>query len=268
MINANTDPYFGATLPCPYPRYLTDMARTVVSKKYTFGFALDGDGDRIAVIDERGKFHDCNYLAAAFYYYLTQIKKQNGGAVKSFLTSNLLVKVCKKYETDVHETAVGFKYLGPALESTNSVLAAEGGGIAFKQVSLIKDGITAAALLVDMVATMKKGISEIIRKITADVNFPSAFVEFAYTFNPMIREAMLEKLLSPTKPEFADTVKIDNFPDGYKIRFKNDYWCAARISGTESALRFYTEMPDAKHAMEIIETLERFYDLGENERQI
>lgn len=262
MINDTLDPYFGGRLPAPYPHNLVDMAAEVVKGKYHFGIAVDGDADRVAVIDGDGKFYDCNYLAAALYYYLTQIKKQKGGAVKNFLTSNLINKLCAKYGYETHETLVGFKFLGKPFESTDALLAAESGGMGFKAISLSKDSIITVAFLVDLVASMKKSIGAIVKEIAASVSFPSEFVEYAYPFDSADRDSLLKKLLAKEKPKFSEKVaKIDEYFDGYKITFDGDYWCAARLSGNENVLRMYAERPDANLGNKTIDIMEKFYGM-------
>jgi phosphomannomutase len=246
---------------------LLDMAKEVVKGKYHFGIAIDGDADRITVIDGDGKFYDCNYLSAAFYYYLTQIKKQKGGAVKNFLTSNLINKLCAKYGFGITETPVGFKFLGLAMQQTDALIGAESGGMGFKSISHSKDGIATAAFLIDLVATMRKSIGAIVDELVNLVSFPSHFVEYAYPFHPIQREGFLEKLLSGDKPKFANsTAKVDTYADGFKITFEGDHWAGARISGTESAVRIYTEMPNQKACGEVIAILEQFYNLPERQK--
>ena len=265
-INNNPDPLFGGGMPAPYPYLLTSMAEAVKGK-YHLGIALDGDGDRITVIDSNGLICDVNYLTSAIFYFLTQIKKQKGGAVKSFVTSNLIVKVCKEYDRDVHETLPGFKYMGKAMHQYNALMATESnGGMAFGQVSFSKDAVTAAAVIIDMVAAFGKGVDEILAQITGMMAWRSEYLEFAYPFSASAREGILQKLLSPNKPTLPNIVKIDNFSDGFKIRLENDYWCAARVSGTENAMRLYTEMPSQSDCQALIKTLEKFYGLTERQK--
>lgn len=267
VLNENIDPYFGGSLPAPYPHNLTGMAKEVVKGKYSFGVALDGDADRVAVIDGDGKYYDCNFLAAALYYYLTQIKKQSGGAVKDFLTSNLIVKLCKFYGFEIHETPVGFKFLGKSLHRTESLLAVESGGMGFKQVSLCKDGIASAAFLIDLVVAMKKSIGEVISEISKLVSFPSVFVQYAYPFAAAEREVILGKLLSAEKPKFSlKTVDINEYSDGLKMVLENDYWCAARLSGNENVLRLYAEMPSEAECGKAIGAMEKFYGMTERQK--
>ena len=267
-INGTVDPNFGDGLPAPYPRNLVGMAKDVVGGKYDFGFALDGDGDRITFIDSDGKLYDCNYLAAVFYYYFTEIRKQKSTLVKSYFTSNLSARVAKKYGCDVHETKVGFKFLGAELERTHdSIMAAESAGIAFKSVSLKKDAIVAASILIEILADTGKHIGKIIKNLADLADFHSACTEFAYPISPADTDMYIAKLTADVVPQFDyKVVGRNSFPDGYRLCFEGDYWCAVRKSGTESVVRFFAEMPTEKECLEVITKLEDYYDLFERQK--
>jgi phosphomannomutase len=265
-INDTSDPYFGGKLPCPYPPNLLDMAQDVVAGKYHFGVALDGDGDRVAIIDGDGKIYDCNYISAVILFYLTQTKKQRGGAVKNFLTSNLITKVCAKYGFEINETPVGFKFMGKVWQNSDAIVAAESGGMGIRNLSLAKDGVVTAAVIIDIIASTKKSIGELVAEVSALVNFPSMFMEYAYPFTATEREGVLSKLHATDKPKFfTDTIRVETYFDGFKIIFPNDYWCAARLSGNENVLRLYTEMRDQADCAKIIAELEKFYNMKQRQ---
>jgi len=243
------------------------MAKMVVEGNYHFGFALDGDGDRITVIDRNGKIYDCNYLLAVFYYYIVEIKKIKGGLAKNFVSSNLSTRLARKYGNEIYETRVGFKFLAVPMEAGKALIAGEGGGVGFRGISLTKDGIVAAAHLIDLLVNMRKSITDIISEITNIVGFPSVCLEYAYPYEAALRETILGKLMSDAMPDFNQAViKRDNFPDGFKLFFNNDYWAAARTSGTENVVRFYTEMPDESGCERIIRIMENFYNLRERQK--
>lgn len=267
VINENADAFFGGTLPAPYPHNLKKMIKQVVDGGYSFGFAFDGDGDRVTFIDADGAPFDCNYLSAVLYKYLIETKKQKGGFVKSALASSLAVRLCKKYGFELTETRVGFKYLGEALGATDALIAAEPGGMALKSVSLLKDGISTAAMVIDMVAAMGKSIGALVAETAMSVGFPSRCVEFAYPFARYRREELVAKLRTVALPEFGrNIIRREDYPDGYKVLFEGDYWAAARVSGTEDVVRFYAEMKTEADCNKVLSQLENFYNL--KERQI
>ena len=261
------DAYFGGLVPAPYEHNLKAQSKRVVKDKFSFGFALDGDGDRVAFIDSNGEFYDCNKLLAVFYYYYVEYKKRNGGVAKNFLSSNLTAKLCKKYGQQIYETRVGFKFLGPELEKTDALLAGEGQGIAFKDMSLTKDGILAGFLLVDVIVGLKKGIGKIVEEIIDLVHFPTCSMEYAYIYDQQARSAVEKKILSEgTELKFDQTIeRIERHVDGVKIHFTGNYWCAARMSGTEPVVRFYTEMANEKEATAVIKRLEQIYDMRQRQ---
>ena len=261
------DAYFGGQSPVPYRNNLTAQSKRVAKYKFNFGFALDGDGDRIAFIDGDGKFYDCNYLLAVFYYYFIEYKKKKGGVAKNFLSSSLTAKLCKKYGSSVYETRVGFKFLGPELERTDALMAGEAGGIAFKEMSLSKDGILAAFLMIDVIVGMKKSIGKIVEEIIDLVGFPTYCLEYSYVYDESARAAVAKKILSEsTELKFdSKVVRLERHVDGVKIHFAGDYWCAARMGGTEPVVRFTTEMPSEKEAEAVIKRLEQIYDLKQRQ---
>ncbi|MCL2228976.1 MAG: hypothetical protein FWC00_04065 [Firmicutes bacterium] len=259
-INDTVDPDFGGRMPAPYAHNLVDMVAMVRDKKYDFGFALDGDGDRIVIIDGEGTIFDCNYLAAIL------VDQKRCGLVKAYLASNLAARVCKKYNLPLFETRVGFKFLGQLMEQTNTEIAAEQQGIGIKDLSLKKDAVGIVALVIDAVAKTDKTIGEMISEIATRVGFPSTCVEYAYYYRGDMA-ALMKKILSKGVPSFPQKIVArDDFPDGFRLRFEGDYWCAARASGTEDVIRLYTEMPTEKDCLEVIATLEKYYGLSEKQK--
>ena len=252
-MNTTPDPYFGGKVPAPYAHNLLDQCKRVVAEKFNLGFALDGDGDRVTFIDADGKTWDCNYLMAVFY------KKFRGTLVKNHLSSNLASKLAELYGEKVIQTPVGFKFLGPALETSNGKIAAESTGIAFKNISLVKDGIFATVALIEVLALSGKTVGQLIQEIIEGTSFPTYYLEMAYTFK--------------NKPNFEKQPQIDmdiketiHFPDGIKICYTNGYWAAARLSGTEAVARLYVEMPNESTAKKVLANLEKHYSLHERQK--
>ena len=261
-MNGKPDPMFGGGMPAPYKHLLKEQSKRIVKDKFSVGFALDGDGDRVAFLDSNGEFYDCNYLLAVLYYYLTEYKKQSGGVVRSFLSSNLTGQLCEKYGQEMYETKVGFKYLAQTLEDTDAILAGESTGIAFKEMALSKDGIFTAFQMIDALVAMKKNIGKIIEEVTDIVNFPTYYIEGAYSFDEAERDSVKKRILNEDNLEkISKTKSIEKHSDGIKIHFADGYWAAARMSGTEPVVRLYTEMQNQEKAEEITKKLEKSYGL-------
>ena len=248
--NAKPDAYFGGKVPAPYVYSLTAQAKRVVDEGFDLGFALDGDGDRVAFIDSDGSFWDCNYLMALLW--------RGGPLAKNHFSSSLAKKLVEKRGEKVFETAVGFKHLGKVLEETNACIAGESTGIAFKDISLAKDGIYTTFLLLDTLAREGKSIREMVGDIIKEVDFPTHYIEQAYISHSQPK---------PDVPELGMRVEdIIRFPEGHKICLENGYWAGVRQSGNEPVARIYVEMPCKKTAEAVQKKLEDFYGLKERQK--
>lgn len=69
-INYNRDAYFGGMMPAPAPHSLQDLTEQVLRGRYELGIALDGDGDRLGIIDSDGTYIDANKILVMLYHYL------------------------------------------------------------------------------------------------------------------------------------------------------------------------------------------------------
>ena len=78
IIHQNKDAYFGAAMPAPTERTLSELERKVKNGGYDLGIAFDGDGDRIGIIDEKGRYVSANEILAMLYWYLHEYKGWKG----------------------------------------------------------------------------------------------------------------------------------------------------------------------------------------------
>ena len=74
IINDNKDAYFGGAMPAPSEKDLSDLSLQVVRGDYDLGIALDGDGDRLGIIDSNGRYIGANEILVMLYYYLHEYK--------------------------------------------------------------------------------------------------------------------------------------------------------------------------------------------------
>ena len=124
-----------------------------------------------------------------------------------------------------------------------------------------KDGVYAAALLVEMLAVTGRKLSEIYNGILEEFGHVT-MLENNYTFRPE-RKAELVKTLMEEKrlPNLPFEVEKTSYMDGCKIYFKNGGWVCVRFSGTEPLLRVFCEMPQADMAQEVCRTYKEFLAL-------
>ncbi|MCL1964705.1 MAG: phosphoglucomutase/phosphomannomutase family protein [Firmicutes bacterium] len=261
VIHERHDALFGGRLPAPSEQTLGALRAAVLESQADLGIATDGDADRLGIIDDAGRFVHPNEVLVLLYYYLLKYKHWRGPAVRNISTTHLLDKVAEAFSEKCHETPVGFKHISAAIDRHNAVIGGESsGGLTVRGHIHGKDGIYAAALLVEMMAVTGRSLSELYREIT-DQFGGCEMVENNFAFDPARREALTKLLMEDKKlPDFGTPPERVSYWDGCKVYFPNG-WVVVRFSGTEPLLRIFCEMPTALEARQICKTLEAFLSL-------
>ena len=94
-IHLNKDAYFGGMMPAPTEETLHILSHKVINEKYDLGIALDGDGDRLGIIDSNGVYVDANDILCMLYYYLHEYKDWKGPVVRNLATTHMLDKIAE-----------------------------------------------------------------------------------------------------------------------------------------------------------------------------
>ncbi|MFN3813879.1 MAG: phosphoglucomutase/phosphomannomutase family protein, partial [Aquificaceae bacterium] len=109
-IRSYRDPLFGGHAPEPVEKHLKPLMEKVRASAAHIGFANDGDGDRIALVDEKGNFVNAQLVYAMLLYHLLKNKAMKDGiVVKTVSTTYLADRICEKEGVEIKEVAVGFK---------------------------------------------------------------------------------------------------------------------------------------------------------------
>lgn len=262
-IHERHDTLFGGKLPSPSAATLKSLQNTVLDKKCDIGLATDGDADRIGVIDDTGRFLHPNDILVLLYYYLVKFKGWRGPVVRNIATTHMLDKVAENFGEKCYEVPVGFKYISAKMNETGAIIGGESsGGLTVQGHISGKDGVYAAALLVEMIAVTGKKISEIYKDIEAE--YGAIYMEERdYKFSHEKKDEMLKILMEDKQiPELPFEIDHVSYLDGSKVYFKNGGWIIARFSGTEPLLRIFCEMPEAADAKAVSDAYEVFLELN------
>lgn len=262
VIHDRHDTLFGGKLPAPNAVTLRPLQNAVIDYRADIGIATDGDADRIGVIDDTGRFLHPNDILVLLYYYLVKYKGWEGPVVRNIATTHMLDKVAERFGQKCYEVPVGFKHISAKMNEVDAIIGGESsGGLTVRGHINGKDGIYAAALLVEMIAATGKKLSEIYKEIEEECG--SIFMEERdYKFNQEKKDAMHKLLMVEKKiPELPFEIDRVSYLDGSKVYFKNGGWVIGRFSGTEPLIRVFCEMPEPEMAKQVCGIYEEFLGL-------
>lgn len=263
VIHQEHDTLFGRKMPAPSADRLGLLRHTVLDKGYDLGLAMDGDADRLGVIDDKGNYLHPNDILVLLYYYLVKYKGWHGPVVRNLSTTHRLDAIAKKYGEICYEVPVGFKYVSSKMTETGAILGGESsGGLTVAGHINGKDGIYAASLLVEMVAVTGKKLSELMDMIGKECG-STYMEERSYTFSETVKQKLLMRLFVDKDLPDLETYDIDHisYMDGCKVFLKNGGWVVTRFSGTEPLLRIFCEMPTQKEAENMCDRFKDYFSL-------
>ena len=242
-INAERNPAFpGIERPEPVAINLGKLSRLVVDSGADVGIALDGDADRLGVIDEHGTFITPLQTFALLALFLLEQKGERGALVKSLTSTAMIDRLGEIYGVPVFETPVGFKYIGPIMLREDALAGGEeSGGYGFRGHIPERDGILSGLFLLEYMIRTGKRPSELMDHLYSIVG-PHHYRRRDISFPPESREALSNRLESGELEEVAGmpVVSTDSI-DGRRFIFESKAWLLARFSGTEPLLRIYAE---------------------------
>ena len=262
VINDRHDTLFGGRLPSPSAKTLTRLSTMVVEGGYDLGIATDGDADRIGLIDSHGAFIHPNDILVLLYYYLVKYKGWKGDCVRNIATTHLLDRLAASFGQTCYEVPVGFKWISSKMDETGAIIGGESsGGLTVKGHISGKDGIYAAALLVEMISVIGKPLNTILKEIKDEYGH-CEMTEFNCRFSQEKKDELNELIFVEKKlPDFGEAIEKVSYADGCKVYFKNGGWIICRFSGTEPLIRIFCEMETYNRAMEITGIVREFLGL-------
>jgi phosphomannomutase len=228
--------------PEPVAENLVALCEIVKAKKVDIGFAQDPDADRLAVVDENGKYIGEEYTLALAAKYA--FSKQAGIAATNLATSRMIDDVAEKAGSKVIRTAVGEANVADAMLKNNCIIGGEGnGGVIDLRVGTTRDSLVAIAVVLELMAETNKTVTQLVSEIPAYVMKKDKFTADAST---------AAKLFEAAKANFPDA-KVD-MTDGCRLDLHNG-WISLRTSNTEPVMRIFVEAEDkttAEKYMQIV----------------
>ncbi len=264
-IRSERDTLFGGTPPEPLAPYLTELTSLVrasnLAGQKTIGLAFDGDGDRIAAVDETGKFCSTQLLIPLLVDHLGRTKNLPGSVIKTVSGSDLITLVAQSIGRKVVELPVGFKYIAAEMLNDEVLLGGEeSGGIGFGRHLPERDALFTGLVLIEALVEGGLCLGEYLESLRSHFGGGCIYDRVDLRLESMDNRHRLEALLAEGPPlrVAGKEVKEVSRVDGVKFRLGPGYWLMMRFSGTEPLLRIYCEAPTYPEVTEVLDWAKEF----------
>ncbi len=219
-----------AHTPEPIAENLGDLCARVIAEKASAGFAQDPDADRLAIVDENGRFIGEEYTLALAAKQV--FSERSGSAATNLSTSRMIDDIAEVAGATVIRTPVGEANVAQAIIENDCVIGGEGnGGVIDMRVGPVRDSLVAMALVLQLVAETGKSVSQLVGEIGG---YSMVKTKFAADKN------QAQAIIARAVEVFARAGARVNSSDGCRFDFE-DGWVHLRTSNTEPVMRSIVE---------------------------
>jgi phosphomannomutase len=224
--------------PEPIEANLADICRLVPHHHADIGFVLDPDADRLAIIDENGRYvGEEMTLALAVRHRLGQ---QRGPVVVNMSTSRVNEDLAQAAGVPFHRAAVGEANVVAKMRAVEAIIGGEGnGGVIDPRVGWVRDPFVGMGMILSLLAQSGKKTSQLVDELPRYVIFKNRY-EISRERLPALFQALEQRW-----PEAA----ADRL-DGLRLGWP-DRWLHVRGSNTEPIIRVIAEAPTAEDARQL-----------------
>jgi len=233
-MNSHQDGHFPGRLPEPSPKNLGDAMKLAAESDFAVTMCHDGDGDRLAVIDEEGEFIDQNRVIAVFAR--DEVERNGGGIVLTSIdTSSVIDEIVSSAGGSVIRMPLGSLQEVLATEKGKDVIfASEPWKPIFMKFGWWMDGITGAGRFGQLVDELGDGscinLMKTIPKYPILRDFVPCPDKIKQSFLPRVKELLVPEITGVEQVLEVDGIRIENKDGSYVL---------VRVSGTEPKARVY-----------------------------
>jgi phosphomannomutase len=259
-IRSARDPLCGGNPPeplAPYVRPLVEaVAASVAAGRPAVGIVFDGDGDRIAAVDENGRFCSTQLLMPLLIDHLARVRQLPGVVIKTVSGSDLMEAVARDLGRTVLEKPVGFKWIAAEMLAGEVLVGGEeSGGVGFGMHLPERDALFAALLLLEALVEGGLPLGARLEALQRRCGAAGHYDRLDLRLPDMASRQRLEHALAEAPPSEVAGAPVREVitTDGVKLRMGPGHWLMLRFSGTEPLLRLYCEAPEAERVAEVLE---------------
>tara|TARA_B100000745_G_C20144809_1_gene392555 strand:- start:843 stop:2237 length:1395 start_codon:yes stop_codon:yes gene_type:complete len=227
------------------------LSAEIVKKKADFGIGFDGDGDRIAFLDEKGKYVNCAVIGALIAERLIE-KEPKAGIVFTNLTSKVFEETITENGGKAYRARVGHTFLKEKMRKTGAVFGAEHSGHFFWREFFNTDSTVLTLLAVlEVYAQAKQDGKSFSQMVKPYQQYHQTEDVVIHVKDKKVALAHIQEHLQKLKPQ-----KVTKF-DGFFVDF-GDVWGAIKPSVTEYAIKLMFESKRKTDAVKVQKELVQF----------
>ena len=219
-------------IPEPTAANLGEVAAKVKEVGAAVGFCQDPDADRLALIDENGRYVGEEYTPALCVKHV--LEQTPGSVVTNCSTSRMSQDLAENYAAAFHHSAVGEANVVDKMQETGAVIGAEGnGGVIAPRVGFVRDSYVAMAMVLDAMTARGMPLSALVDEL------PRYAIHKAKV---TIDRDKIPAALDALESHFTDAVA--SRLDGLRLDWPDKKtWLLVRASNTEPIIRVFCEAP-------------------------
>lgn len=202
------------------------------------GFVLDPDADRLALIDETGRYigEELTLALAVLFRFHEESRKSRGPTagpvVINMSTSRVIEDIAKRFGRVCYRAAVGEANVGEKMRETGALIGGEGnGGVIDPRVGYVRDPFIGIGLILNLMAETGKKLSELVAELPA---------YFIIKDKYGVGKDRLPELFAKIRARWPEAAANDL--DGLRLDWKVR-WVHVRPSNTEPIVRVIAEAP-------------------------
>jgi len=220
--NQNTEPTLEAT---------EKLREKVIKEEADFGVAFDGDGDRSAIIDDKGNYLNGNQMGIILGKEILSESKEKR-VIKTIACSLSVEEELKPLGAKIIEVPVGHTYVISGCKKEKAKLGVEESGhIVMKDYFLFDDAILVPLKIAEIILKERKKLSQLVDEIEI---YP--FEEIVFECSDETKFGVVENLIREFKRKYGKVSTLD----GIKVSF-DDSWILIRAAHTSPKIRLYVE---------------------------
>lgn len=224
--------------PEPLEQNLTGLCQAVRNRKADLGFAQDPDADRLAIVDERGRYIGEELTLALCADFVLATRK--GPFVVNGSTSRVTADLAERHGCPFHRSHVGEANVVSRMKEVHAVLGGEGnGGVIEPLVGYVRDSFVSMAYVLAGMTSSGRTVGEWAESLPA-----YTIVKEKITCPREKVKAACDAL----RAAYADATPTEG--DGLRLDWP-DRWVQVRASNTEPIIRIIAEAPTAQSAQSL-----------------